>query len=255
MSVTKRLEGKTAVITGGSTGLGFATAKLFLQHGAQVLITGQHKDRLEAAVKSLDSDRAHGFLADVRKVEALTALAEKTKELFAGHLDILFVNSGVGTAFPFEETSEELFNDIFNINVKGAFFTVQKLAPLLSKGSSVIFNVSSVHLRGSVQLPVYAASKGATRSLVRSIGAALAPKGIRVNSVSPGLVPTEGISKLVGHNEEAEKGLIETSSQATPLGRTGTPVEVANAVLFLASDESSFITAADLLVDGGRSGV
>ncbi len=255
MSFGKRLEGKTAVITGGSTGIGYATAELFLTHGAHVLITGQDPGRLEAAVKSLNSDRVHGFVADVRSVEALTGLAERARQLFDGHLDIIFANSGVAKPAPFEDTTEEIFDINFDTNVKGAFFTVQKLAPLLSKGSSVIFNLSAIHLKGFATLPAYAATKGAARSLVRSLGAALAPKGIRVNAVSPGVVPTPGISKIVGHNAEAEQKLIEEMIKVTPLGRPGTPTEIANAVLFLASDESSFITAADLIADGGWAGI
>ena len=252
----KRLEGKTAVITGATTGIGFATAQLFLEHGAKVIITGQDQTRLNSALEKLKSDsksdQVHAVRADVRSIEQLTALAETTSKLFSGHLDILFVNSGVlGKGQPFEDLDEAEFDFTCDINFKGAFFTVQKLAPLLSSGSSVIFDLSTVHGRPVPTHPVYAATKAAGRSLLRSLAVHFAPRGIRVNSISPGVVPTE-----IGNISEdpAKTGkLLEASIEATPLKRAGKPEEIANAVLFLASNESSYLTGSDIIIDGGLS--
>jgi NAD(P)-dependent dehydrogenase (short-subunit alcohol dehydrogenase family) len=246
----QRLAGKTAVITGGTTGIGFATAQLFLAHGAQVLITGQDAARLETAVKSLNHPHhAHGVVADVRNLQALDALAEKAKALFNGRLDILFVNAGIAQATAFEQITEEQFDNVFDVNVKGAFFTVQKLAPLLGSGSNVIFNLSAiVRLQGAGLVPH---TKAAGRSLVRSLAQAWAPKGIRVNGISPGLTITEIVAKYAAGDAEKEKQFIATLSTRIPLGRWAQPLEQANAVLFLASDEASYITGVDLSVDGG----
>ena len=252
---TQRLAGKTAVVTGGSTGIGFFTAKAFLDHGAKVIITGQNPDRLNAAVEKLSEEhkgRVHGVKADVRSLEQLTALAEETKKIFDGRLDILFVNSGVGGKLvPVEELTEELFDFVMGTNFKGAFFTVQKLSPLFTNGSSVIFNLSAIHNKPAPVFSIYAASKAAGRSLVRSLAVHFAPKGVRVNSVSPGVVPTE-----LGKDEDPEKlkavlGTIVT--QFTPFKRPGTLEEIANSVLFLASEESSYVTGSDIYVDGGMS--
>jgi len=252
----KRLEGKTAVITGATTGIGFATAQLFLAHGAKVIITGQDQKRLDSALEKLKSesksDHVHAVRADVRSLEQLSALAETTSKLFNGHLDILFVNSGVlGKGLPFEELDENEFDFTFDINFKGAFFTVQKLLPLLSSGSSVIFDLSTIHGRPAFAFPVYGATKAAGRSLVRSLAVHLAPRGIRVNSISPGVVPTE-IGKLAEDSSKTGK-IIEALIEATPLKRPGTPEEIANTTLFLASNESSYLTGSDIYVDGGLS--
>ena len=252
----KRLEGKTAVITGATTGIGFATAELFLAHGAKVIITGQSQERLDAAVEKLKAEHkdsvVHGFLADVRSIEQLSVLAETIRKLFDGHLDILFVNSGVlGKGIPFEELDEQEFDFTFDINFKGAFFTVQKLAPLLSSGSTVIFDLSTIHGKPVPAYPVYAASKAAGRSLLRSLAVHFAPRGIRVNAVSPGPVPTE-IGKLSGDPAEMAKRFAAIA-EASPLKRAGKPEEIAQATLFLASDESSYLTGSDIIIDGGLS--
>ena len=257
---TQRLAGKTAVVTGGSTGIGFFTAKAFLDHGAKVIITGKNPDRLNAALEKLKNEasseehkgRVHAVKADVRSLGQLTALAEETNKIFDGRLDILFVNSGVGGKLvPVEEVTEELFDFVMGTNFKGAFFTVQKLSPLFTNGSSVIFNLSAIHNKPAPFFSIYAASKAAGRSLVRSLAVHFAPKGVRVNSVSPGVVPTE-----IGKDEDPEKmkavlGTIVT--QFTPFKRPGTSEEIANSVLFLASDESSYVTGSDIFVDGGMS--
>ena len=255
----KRLQGKTAVITGGSTGIGFATAEVFLAHGAIVIITGQNPERLNSAVEKLKAKfkdgEIHGVKADVQSIEQLTALADATKKHFNGRLDILFVNSGVLGAFaPFEDITEEVFDYTLRVNFKGAFFTVQKLAPLLGEGSSVIFDLSTIQGKPMPFAPVYAASKAAGRSLVRSLAVHFAPKGIRVNSISPGPVPTDALApEKINVDEAVIKGFLETAIAALPLKRPGRPEEIANATLFLASDDSSYVTGADLLADGGMS--
>jgi len=254
--LAKRLEGKTALITGGTTGIGFATAQVFLAHGAKLIITGQDEERLNVAVEKLKAEfksvDVHGVRADVRSLEQLTALAEATTKIFNGHLDILFVNSGVaGKSKGFEDVDENEFDFIFDVNVKGLFFTVQKLAPLLSSGSSVILDLSTIHGRPGAFNPTYAASKAAGRSLLRSLAVHLAPKGIRVNSISPGLVPTE-IGK---YNDDPvkRKAVLDGILASIPLKRAARPEEIASATLFLASADSSYLTGSDILVDGGLS--
>jgi NAD(P)-dependent dehydrogenase (short-subunit alcohol dehydrogenase family) len=183
-----RLAGKTAVITGGTSGIGLATAHAFLAQGARVLVTGQNPARVEAAAQEL-GEGATAVVADVRSPEALDALAEQVRTRFGG-LDVLFANAGVGRFAPLEAVDESFFDDQFDTNVRGVFFTVQKLRPLLRPGSSVVLNASAVHGKGSPGAHVYFASKAAVRSLARSLAAELAPARIRVNAVSPGLVPT-----------------------------------------------------------------
>ena len=221
-----------------------------------MIITGQSQERLNSAVEQLRAehkeDSVHGVLADVRSIKQLSVLAETTRKLFDGHLDILFVNSGVlGKIVPFEDMDEQEFDFTMDINFKGAFFTVQKLAPLLSFGSTVIFDLSTVHDKARPATPVYAASKAAGRSLLRSLAVHLAPRGIRVNAVSPGPVPTD-IGKLADDPADIAKKLAAVSA-ATLLQRAGKPEEIAQAVVFLASDESSYLTGTDIFVDGGLS--
>jgi len=253
----KRLEGKTALITGGTTGIGFATAQLFLAHGAKLIITGQDEERINSAVAKLKdeskSEDVHGVKADVRSLEQLSALAETTSKIFNGRLEILFVNTGVyGRGFSLDDCDEKEFDFIFGINVKGLFFTVQKLAPLLSSGSSVILNLSTVHDKPTPHYAVYSASKAAGRSLLRSLAVHLAPKGIRVNSVSPGVTQDTAIGNLA--DDPAKRDVVVGALvTATPLKRTATPKEIANATLFLASDESSYLLGSDIYVDGGLS--
>lgn len=247
-----RLAGKNAVITGGTTGLGFATAKVFLQEGARVLITGQNEERLAAAVRELGAG-AVGFRSDVRKVEDLEALGRKAKETF-DRVDVLFANAGVGGFASLEALTEAQYDEQFDTNVKGVLFTVQKLLGLLKPGSSVILNASAVHGKGLAAASVYAATKGAVRSLARSLAAELSPKGIRVNALSPGLVPTQFQSKI-GLPQEALDQFYENAKGTTPLARVGAPDEIARAALFLASEDSSYMTASDVVVDGGYAGI
>ncbi|MDY7231674.1 glucose 1-dehydrogenase [Hyalangium rubrum] len=248
MSTTQRLAQKTAVITGGSTGIGLATARAFIQEGARVIITGKSEENLAAAVREL-GPQAIPVRADVRKLEDLDALAQRARELFE-HVDVLFANAGRGWSATLEQVTEAFYDELFDTNVKGVFFTVQKLAGLLRQGSSVILCSSTVSEKGAPASSTYFATKAAVRSLARTLAVELAPRGIRVNAISPGMVPTEFQGKM-GVPPEVIDGFYKLVTQVTPLGRLGRPDEIAKAVLFLASDESSYMTAGDLLVDGG----
>ncbi|MEM6890905.1 MAG: SDR family oxidoreductase [Pseudomonadota bacterium] len=244
----KRLAGKRAVITGGTTGIGLASARAFLAAGAQVLITGRSQDKVDAAVADL-GEGAFGIAADSANIADLERLAAAAKS-HLGRVDVLFVNAGNGMFAPLADVDEALYDRQFNLNVKGAFFTVQKIVPLMANGGSIILTASAVHGKGAPGGSLYFASKAAVRSLARTIGAEVGGQGIRVNTLSPGIVPTNFFV-----NSNAPEALYHDFEQmagvGAPLGRAGTPEEQAAAALFLASDESSFMTAADLVNDGG----
>jgi NAD(P)-dependent dehydrogenase (short-subunit alcohol dehydrogenase family) len=248
MATTQRLANKMAVITGGSTGIGFATAQAFLEEGARVLITGKDEERLVTAARKL-GESVIPVRADVRKLGDLDKLAQQVREAF-GRVDVLFANAGIGGVTPLEHVSEELYDNLFDTNVKGVFFTVQKLVGLMKPGASIILNSSTLSTKGPPATAVYAATKAAVRSLARGFAADLGPRGIRVNALSPGLVPTEFFGRM-GLTSETITGFHKTVSALTPLGRLAQPEEIARAAVFLASDESSFMSASDLLVDGG----
>jgi NAD(P)-dependent dehydrogenase (short-subunit alcohol dehydrogenase family) len=241
-----RLANKTAVITGGTSGIGFETAQQFVAEGARVIITGQNDDRLQAAAKEL-GEAVIPIRVDVRSLLDLESLAARVKAEFGG-LDILFANAGIGLFAPLQAIDEAFYDDQFDINVKGVFFTVQKLAELLNEGASVILNASAVHEKGAAMGSVYFATKAAVRSLARSLAAELAVRQIRVNAISPGLVLTNFQNRM---SPEAVNGFGDYVKQSAPLGRFGKPEEIAAGVVFLASDASSYMTAADLVVDGG----
>lgn len=247
-----RLVGKTAVITGGTTGIGFETARTFIEQGARVLITGRSQDKVDAAVREL-GDQATGLAGDASRLGDLDALANVAREQF-DHVDILFVNAGSGVFAPIGEVDEALYDRQFDLNVKGVFFTVQKLLPLMRRGSSIVLNASAVHGKGVPGGSLYFASKAAVRSMARSLAAELGPHGIRVNSLSPGVVVTQFFANSnVG--EGAFDQFEEMAGKGAPLGRVGKPTEIANAALYLASDESAFATGSDLIIDGGWSQV
>ena len=243
-----KLQNKIAVITGGSTGIGLATAERFIEEGAQVVITGRNQEALDAAVAKL-GDWATGIHGDVGNLEDLDRLFAHIQEQF-GRVDVLFANAGIAPFVPFEAVTEEHFDHLFNINVRGLFFTVQKALPLLSEGASVILNASVVAQSGLPNTSVYSATKAAVRSLGRTLAAELSPRGIRVNVVSPGLIETPLVGKLGLSKDELEAfgGKIV---QRTPLGRIGKPKEIAATATFLASDDASYFTGADLVADGG----
>ena len=247
-----RLLGKKAVITGASTGIGFATAKEFIAEGATVIITGQNEARLTDAAKQL-GEKAISVRADVRSLEDLDNLAARVKAEF-GSIDILFANAGVGQFSPLGQINEEFYNHQFDINVKGVFFTVQKLSNLLSPRASVILNASAVNTKGAATGSVYFATKAAVRSFARSLAAELGDRNIRVNAISPGIVRTEFQGKM-GLPKEAVEGFINVVRQASPLHRDGEASEIAKAVVFLASEDSAYMTANDLVVDGGYMNV
>jgi NAD(P)-dependent dehydrogenase (short-subunit alcohol dehydrogenase family) len=245
-----RLSGKTALITGGTTGIGFATAQRFLAEGIErLVITGLDTGRLADAVREL-GPTVTPIQADVRSLADLGHLADAAREALGGRLDVLFANAGVGSFAPIEQAGERFYDDQFGVNVRGLFFTVQQLLPLMGEGSSVVLNASAVNAKGVAGGHVYFATKAAVRSLARTLAAELAPRGIRVNAVSPGLVPTPFVGKM-GLPQEALDGFAAMIAGQAPLGRLGKAEEIAPAVAFLASDDASYVTAGDLVVDGG----
>ena len=243
-----KLQNKIAVITGGSTGIGLATAQRFIEEGAQVVITGRNQEALELAVAEL-GDRATGIRGDVANLDDLDHLFAQVQQQF-GRIDVLFANAGIAPFVPIEAVTEEHFDGLFNINVRGLFFTVQKALPLLSEGASVILNASVVAQSGLRNTSVYSATKAAVRSLGRTLAAELSPRGIRVNVVSPGLIQTPLVDKL-GLSKDELKAFGAQIVQQTPLGRPGRPEEIAATAAFLASDDASYFTGADLVADGG----
>lgn len=250
----QRLEGKTAVITGGTTGIGYATAARLLAEGAsKVIITGQDESPLREAAERL-GPAVIAVKANVRSLAELDQLAGTARTVLGGRLDILFANAGIGFFAPAETVDEGFYDSQFDVNVKGVFFTVQKLLPLMGQGSSIILNASAVSTKGVAGGHVYFATKAAVRSLARSLAIELAPQGIRVNAVSPGLIPTPFVGKM-GLPEEMLQGFAATITGQTPLGRMGRPEEIAPAVAYLASDEAAWVTALDLTVDGGWANV
>ncbi len=246
------LNHKIAVITGGSTGIGFATARRFIADGAQVVITGRNEEVLELAVADL-GDRVTGIPGDVANLENLDRLFAQVQQQF-GRIDVLFANAGIAPFVPFQAVTEDHFDRLFNINVRGLFFTVQKALPLLSENASIILNASVVAQSGLPNTSVYSATKAAVRSLGRTLAAELSPRGIRVNVVSPGLTQTPLVGKL-GLSKNELDAFGAQMIQQTPLGRPGRPEEIAATAAFLASDEASFFTGADLVADGGLTQV
>src|ERR1700740_380801 len=243
-----RLEGKIALITGGNSGIGLATAKQFVNEGAYVYISGRRDTELAAAVKEIGKN-VTGIQGDVSNLDDLDRLFAQIKRE-KGKLDIVFANAGVATYAAFGQITEEHFDSIFGINVKGLLFTVQKALPLLPDGASIILNASIVGSKGLPANSVYSATKAAIRSFARTWTTDLKDRRIRVNAVSPGPIDTPGLNNLVASTGAGEQRLKAISSNV-PLGRLGTPDEIAKAVVFLASDESSYITGVELFVDGG----
>jgi NAD(P)-dependent dehydrogenase (short-subunit alcohol dehydrogenase family) len=241
--MARRLEGRIAVVTGGTTGIGLATGKRFAAEGARVFVTGRRQAELNAAVAAI-GPRATGVQADSANPGDLNRLYERVKTA-AGRIDVLFVNAGGGSMLPLGSITEEQYDDTFGRNVKGALFTVQKALPLLAQGASVILTGSIASLKGFPSLSVYNASKAAVRSFARSWIADLKGRGIRVNVLSPGHVDTPGLSSLMS---EAEKA---AAVALVPLGRIGTPDDLGKAAVFLASDDSAYVTGIELFVDGG----
>jgi NAD(P)-dependent dehydrogenase (short-subunit alcohol dehydrogenase family) len=243
-----KLEGKIALITGGNSGIGLAAAKRFVSEGAYVFITGRREPELAAAVKEIGRN-VTGVRGDVSNLGDLDRLFEQIKRE-KGKLDVVFANAGVAKYAPFGTITEEHYDSIFDINVKGLLFTVQKALPLLSDGASVILNASIVASKGLPANSVYSSTKAAVRSFARTWTTDLKDRRIRVNAVSPGATDTPGLNDLLA-SAEAGQQRWKMLSDSVPLGRLGTPDEVAKAVVFLASDDSSYVTGTELFVDGG----
>ena len=243
-----KLDGKVALITGGNSGIGLATAKRFVQEGAHVFITGRTQLKLDEAVKQVGSN-VTGVQGDVAKLGDLDRLFERI-EKDQGKLDIVFANAGIAKYAALGTIDEEHFDSIFGANVKGLLFTVQKALPLLPDGASIILNASVVGSKGLAANSVYSATKAAVRSFARTWTTDLKARRIRVNAISPGPIDTEGLRELVGSGEAGQDRLKSLSS-VVPLGRMGSGDEIAKAAVFLASDDSSFVTGIELFVDGG----
>ena len=244
--MSNKLEGKTAVITGGTEGIGLATAKLFVKEGSYVFITGRRQKELDAAVKEIGGN-VSGIQGDIAQLADLDRLYQTVSKV-KGRIDIVFANAGVGEVVPIGEVTAEHFDKLFNINVRGTLFTVQKALPLLNDGSSIILNGSVASVKGTAGFGVYGASKAAIRSFVRTWTTDLKERRIRSNVVSPGPINTPLLNRQ-------SPEMIARIASTIPMGRLGEPEEVAKVALFLASDDSSFVTGIELFVDGGRAQV
>ncbi len=247
-----KLDGKVAIITGGSAGIGLATAQAFVQEGASVIITGRDEVALDAAAGRLGG-KVEPFRADISTLADLDALVRFVDGRH-GRVDVLFANAGGGRPGLFEQVSEDDFDFTVGTNLKGAYFTVQKLAPLMVAGGSIILNTSILASQGRAGFSVYAATKAAIRSLARSLTAELSARHIRVNALAPGQIDTELMRKVGMPAEMIEQVRAQAAAQI-PMARTGSAAEVAKAALFLASDDASYVTGIELTVDGGWSQV
>ncbi|MGA8621255.1 MAG: glucose 1-dehydrogenase [Candidatus Sulfotelmatobacter sp.] len=243
-----RLDGKVSLVTGGTSGIGLATANALAKEGAYVYITGRRERELSTAVQQIGGNTT-GVRGDVSNARDLDRLFEQIREE-KGRLDILFANAGIARYAALGNITEELYDSIFNVNVKGVLFTVQKALPLMPDGGSIILNASVVGSKGLSSNSVYSATKASIRSFARTWTTDLKHRGIRVNAISPGTIDTPGLNNLLASGEAGEQRRKMVAS-AIPLGRFGRPDEVAKAVVFLASDESSYIAGAEIFVDGG----
>ena len=251
--MSKKLEGKVALITGGNSGIGLATARRFVAEGAHVFITGRRQAELDEAVRQIGRHvtAVQGDVSNLADLDRLYEVVKREK----GHVDVLFANAGIaGESRPLGEITEDLFDALFDVNVRGLLFSVQKALPIFRDGGSIILNASTASIMGNPGRGVYAASKAAVRSFARTWTSELKERGLRVNTLSPGPIDTPIFNTLSPKEEEIArlKSLIVT---LVPMGRFGTPEEVASAVLFLASDDSSFVTGIELFVDGGLAQV
>ena len=249
--MSKKLEGKVALVTGGSSGLGLATAERFAAEGARVFVTGRRKEEVDNAARRIGHG-AVGVQGDISNLADLDRLYDVIRQQ-AGRLDVLFANAGGGEFLPLGQITEAHFDKYFGINVKGTLFTVQKALPLMPDGAAVVLNGSMVSVQGVPAFSVYAATKAALRSFARTWSVDLRQRRIRVNVVAPGTVVTPGYKNELGLTDEQIKQFDAEAAAVTPLGRTGTPDEIAKAVLFLASDDSSYVTGIELFVDGGQA--
>jgi NAD(P)-dependent dehydrogenase (short-subunit alcohol dehydrogenase family) len=247
--MSNKLAGKIAVITGGNSGIGLATAKHFVNEGAYVFITGRRQAELNAAVAEIGRNVTgiQGDISNLADIDRLYATVKQQK----GKLDIVFANAGTGEFAALGQITEQHFDKTFNVNVKGLLFTVQKSLPLLQAGSSIILNASIVASKGMPAFSVYSATKAAVRSFARTWSVDLKDRHIRVNTISPGIVPTPAYNNVLGMTEEQVDQFVQSSLPNIPSGRAGTADEIAKAVVFLASDDSSYVNGIELFVDGG----
>jgi NAD(P)-dependent dehydrogenase (short-subunit alcohol dehydrogenase family) len=246
----KKLTNKTAVITGGNSGIGLATAKEFIAQGAKVIITGRNQKSIDEAIALL-GENASGVIADSASITQIKTLGEQVKAI-SPNIDIIFVNAGIGKFNSVDQMTEEMFDEIMDINFKGAYFTLQQLLPLVNDGGSIVFNTSiNAHI-GMAGASVYAASKSALLSLTKNLAVELLPRKIRVNSVSPGPVgtPLHSADKL-GITDDQLQQMGEGILKQIPVGRFGTAEELAKVVTFFASDDSTFLLGSELIADGG----
>lgn len=250
--MSNKLEGKIAVITGGTSGIGLASAKRFVAEGAHVYITGRRQAELDKAVKEIGRNvtGVQGDVANLADLDRLYATIQENQN----RVDVVFANAGGGEIVPLGEITEEHFDRTFNANVKGLLFTVQKALPFMPEGSAIVLNASTTSLKGTPGFSVYSATKAAVRNFARSWSWDLRERKIRVNVLSPGVVPTPGYG-LLGLEGEALQAFVDMQVATIPLGRVGTPDEIAKAAVFLASDDSSFVNAAELFADGGMAQV
>jgi NAD(P)-dependent dehydrogenase (short-subunit alcohol dehydrogenase family) len=249
--MSDRLDGKIAVITGGTSGIGLATAKLFAAEGAHVFITGRRTEALRAAEAEIGGN-VTGVQADSSNSADLDRLYQQVRNE-AGRIDVLFANAGGGAMLPLGQITEQHVDGIFGQNVKTVIFTVQKALPLMVKGSSVILTGSSASIEGTAAFSVYSASKAAVRNLARSWILDLKEVGVRVNVVSPGPVLTPALLEYAGDDAAQQQGMLDHLATRVPLGRVGAPEEIAKVALFLASDDASFVNGAEIFADGGQA--
>ncbi len=244
----KKLENKVTIITGGGSGIGFAAAKLFLDEGAKVVIFGRTAAKLQAAKNALGS-QVLVIAGDIAKAEDRQRLVKETVSHF-GKIDVLFLNAGIAKAAPIDLMTEEIFDEVMNVNLKGIYFTIQQALPQMNDGGSIVLNGSISNQIGQHSLSAYAASKAGLRSVARTLSTELLPRKIRVNMVSPGVTRTP-ILDMPGLSAEVVQQMIGTLASQNPMKRIGEPEEIAKAALFLASDDSSYILGAEISVDGG----
>ncbi|GGE12417.1 dehydrogenase [Aureimonas endophytica] len=251
--MTKRFENKVVVVTGATSGIGLATAEAFAREGASVFITGRRQDALDAAVKAIGG-RVTGVRGDMARLADIDRLYDAVQQRHA-QIDVVFANAGGGEFAPLGAITEAHFDTTFATNVKGTLFTVQKALPLLKDGGAIVLTGSTTSIEGTAAFSVYSATKAAVRSFARNWMLDLKDRKIRVNVVSPGATRTPGLVGLAGEDAEKQQGLLDFLGARIPLGRVGEAAEIANAVLFLASDAASFVNGVEFFVDGGQAQV